>query len=353
MIERDQVRPADRAALAELATRLRQEIGVARVHKGAPLAQYTTWRVGGPADLLCEAEQVEQIILAAQTAETLGVPWRMLGRGSNVLVRDGGLAGLVILNRTRRLEIAAPVVVADGGLLLSTLARRTSAAGLAGMEWGAGIPGSVGGAVVSNAGAHGGQMADTLQRVLLLRPSAQHDRMGNLLVGDVTLADEQASAQVAAIWQDAAELELSYRHSRLREGPEPEEIVLRAEFRLMPDDPAAIRTRMDEQRRQRKATQPLSQASAGSVFKNPPGESAARLIDQAGLKGTRIGGAQVSMRHANFMVTDEGARADDLLALIALVQRHVEERFGVQLALEVQPIGRETAATGDKAATTA
>ncbi|HWE62879.1 MAG TPA: UDP-N-acetylmuramate dehydrogenase [Chloroflexota bacterium] len=325
-----------------LAARLRLELGSEDVREQAALAPYTTWRVGGPADLLCIAEQVEHIVAAAQAAEALGVPWRVLGRGSNVLVRDGGVAGLVILNRTRGLEIAAPLVIADGGLLLSTLARRTAAAGLAGMEWSAGIPGSVGGAVVSNAGAHGGEMADTLQRALLLRPAARHDCAGNLLVGDVPLADEQATAQVAAIWHSAADLDLAYRHSRLRSGPAPEEIVLRAEFRLAPDAPAAIHARMEEQKRQRKATQPLSQASAGSVFKNPPGDSAARLIDQAGLKGMRSGGAQVSPRHANFMVTQEGARAGDLLALIALVQRHVQERFGVHLTLEVQPIGRET-----------
>lgn len=353
MSARDEGRPAAGETLATLTTRLRREIGAEHVREGVPLAPYTTWRVGGPADLLVEAMQVEQIILAAQAAEALGVSWRVLGRGSNVLVRDGGMAGLVIVNRTRGLEIAPPLVVADGGLLLSTLARRTAAAGLAGMEWGAGIPGSVGGAVVSNAGAHGGQMADTLRRVLLLRPAAQRDRAGNLLVGDVTLADEQTTAQVAAIWQDVADLELAYRHSRLRGGAAPEEIVLRAEFQLTADDPAAIRARMDEQRRQRKATQPLAQASAGSVFKNPPSESAARLIDQAGLKGTRIGGAQVSTRHANFMVTEEHARAEDVLALIALVQRRVEERFGVQLTLEVQPIGREATPTGGQTTTTA
>jgi UDP-N-acetylmuramate dehydrogenase len=203
-------------------------------------------------------------------------------------------------------------------LLLSTLARRTAAAGLAGLEWSAGIPGSVGGALASNAGAHGGAMADTLRRVLLLGPDTQ------------------------ARWEDAGYLDLEYRHSRLRASGTPEETVLQAEFWLRPDDPAAIRARMEEQRRQRKATQPLSQSSAGSVFKNPPGDSAARLIDRAGLKGTCIGGAQVSTRHANFMVTAPGARAADLLALIALVRERVRARFGVELVLEVQPIGRQT-----------
>lgn len=334
----------DRAgALGTLAAYLRSISGATQVQERAALAPYTTWRVGGPADLLYVAERVEGIVDAAQSALALGVPWRVLGRGSNVLVRDGGIEGLVIVNRTRWLEIEPPLVRADGGLLLSTLARRAAAAGLAGMEWAAGIPGSVGGAVVSNAGAHGGEMKDTLQGALLLRPTEGTSSGGELAIPQVELAEDQHAARMAAVWQTPDELELAYRHSRLREREAPEEIVLRAEFRLAVDDPPAILARMDEQRRQRKATQPLSQASAGSVFKNPPGESAARLIDRSGLKGTRKGGAQVSTRHANFMVTEPGARAADLLALIALVRDRVREQSGVELVLEVQPIGRETA----------
>ncbi|HVA89829.1 MAG TPA: UDP-N-acetylmuramate dehydrogenase [Chloroflexota bacterium] len=301
--------------LARLRDRLAATAGLERVAVGASLAPHTTWRVGGAADLLCVATEVEGLIAAARAARELAVPWRVLGRGSNVLVRDGGVAGLVILNRTSELRIEPPAVTADAGLLLSTLARRTASAGMAGLEWSAGIPGSVGGAVVSNAGAHGGAIADTLRRALLL--------------------DSQAETS----WVEAPSLKLAYRHSRLREGDAPEEIVLRADFTLLLDDPAQLRVRMEEQKRQRKATQPTSQASAGSVFKNPPGDSAARLIDQAGLKGTWIGGAQVSSLHANFMVTKEGARAADVLALIALVRERVQARFGVSLVLEVQPIG--------------
>lgn len=302
--------------LEELAERLAQTAGLDQVRTQAPLGPHTTWRVGGPADLLCTAITVEGLAAAAQAAREMGIPWRVLGRGSNVLVRDGGVEGLVILNRTAGLRIEPPTAIADGGVLLSTLARRTAAAGLAGLEWSAGIPGSVGGAVVSNAGAHGGAIADTLQRALLLDPRAETH------------------------WVEAAALELAYRHSKLRERETPEDIVLQVEYRLHAEDPAHLRARMDEQRRQRKATQPTSQASAGSVFKNPPGESAARLIDQAGLKGTWIGRAQVSPLHANFMVTKEGASAADVLALIALVRERVHARHGVDLVLEVQPIGR-------------
>jgi UDP-N-acetylmuramate dehydrogenase len=240
----------------------------------------------------------------------------VLGRGSNVLVSDAGVEGLVILNRAASFAIEDTTVRADSGLLLSVLARRTAAAGLAGLEWCAGIPGSVGGALVSNAGAHGGSMADALQVVELL------------------------DAPGTARWQPAAALELAYRHSRLRNREAAHEIVLRAEFALHREDVAAIRASMAAQKEQRQATQPLASATAGSVFKNPPGDSAGRLIDQAGLKGMCIGGATVSTRHANFVMTTAGASAADVLNLIELVHDRVHERFGVDLVLEVQPIGR-------------
>jgi UDP-N-acetylmuramate dehydrogenase len=201
------------------------------------------------------------------------------------------------------------------------MARRTAAAGLAGVEWAAGIPGSVGGAIVSNAGAHGGCIADSLLEARLLAAGGEQPR-----------------------WESAANLCLAYRHSRLRDTDPPAETVLQAEFQLQPDDPVAIRARMDDDKRHRKTTQPLASASAGSVFKNPPGDSAARLIDASGLKGTRIGGAGVSALHANFMVTERGARAADLLALTALVRDRVRARFDVELVLEVQPIGRQAPA---------
>jgi UDP-N-acetylmuramate dehydrogenase len=333
-------RTAGPDALAALVGRLQRSLGAARVVERAPLAPYTTWRVGGPADVLCLADRMEDLAEAAQAAASLGVPWRVLGRGSNVLVLDGGIDGLVIINRTRDLRITAPHLWAESGLLLSTLARRTATAGLAGLEWSAGIPGSVGGAVVSNAGAHGGQMADTLQRALLLQPDAA-------CAGTNGVHSHAApiDAWPGAVWTDVASLHLAYRHSLLREHATPVAIVLCAEFTLRPEDPSTIRARMDDQRRQRRATQPLAHSSAGSVFKNPPGESAARLIDRAGLKGLHAGGAQVSTRHANFMVTEPGATARDLLALIAQVQGRVRAQYGIQLTLEVQPIGRETTAT--------
>jgi UDP-N-acetylmuramate dehydrogenase len=308
---------AERDSLMHLATELRHQQGVGDVVAGGPLAPHTTWRVGGAADLLCSATHFEGLVSALRLAAAHRVPCRVLGRGSNVLVSDFGVEGLVILNRTSRLSMEGDRVIADSGLLLSTLANRAARAGLAGMEWSAGIPGSVGGAVVSNAGAHGSCVADRLREAELF------------------------ISGTGSCWIPAHDLRLAYRHSRLREQDRPTEIVLRAVFDLRFDDASAIRARMDEYRRYRQATQPLASASAGSVFKNPPGESAARLIDQAGLKGLCTGGATVSQRHANFVVTSAGASAEDVRRLIELVRLRVRERFGVELMLEVQPIGRE------------
>jgi UDP-N-acetylmuramate dehydrogenase len=306
-----------RSPLANLAGELRRRSGLDDVTELGLVGPHTTWRVGGAADVLCTATSVEGLATAVQLSNAYGVTWRVLGRGSNVLVGDFGVEGLVILNRASHLSFDGTRLRADSGLLLSTLANRAARAGLAGMEWSAGIPGSVGGAVVSNAGAHGSCVADALGEAELLAPGA------------------------GPRWAPVEELLLAYRHSRLRDSGASAEVVLRAVFMLRPDDPDAIRLRMNEYRRQRQATQPLSSASAGSVFKNPPGESAARLIDQAGLKGMCIGGATVSQRHANFVVTQPGASASDVCTLIELSRARVRERFGVELILEVQPIGRK------------
>jgi UDP-N-acetylmuramate dehydrogenase len=305
------------SSLASLAGELRHRAGIDDVAEGGLLAPHTTWRVGGAADLLCTATSVDGLVAAVRLATVHGVLWRVLGRGSNVLVSDLGVEGLVILNRASHVSFDGAQARADGGLLLSTLANRAARAALAGMEWSAGIPGSVGGAVVSNAGAHGGCIGDRLCEVELLAPAGE------------------------PYWKSAQDLRLAYRHSRLRENSTPREIVLRAVFNLLPDDAGAIRSRMDEFKSQRQSTQPLARASAGSVFKNPPGDSAARLIDRAGLKGMCIGGATVSQKHANFVVTGSGARAADVCRLIQAVRKRVHEQFGVELMLEVQPVGRE------------
>jgi UDP-N-acetylmuramate dehydrogenase len=301
---------------AALVERLRALPGVRHVAVSASLAPHTTWRVGGPADVLCVVETVDGLEGATRAATLLGLPWQVLGRGSNVLVADDGVEGLVVLNRAGGLEVEGTTVTADSGLLLSTLARRAARAGLAGIEWCAGIPGSVGGALVSNAGAHGGCMADSVRLAEILELAGGRQ------------------------WLPAADLQLSYRHSRFRQVEAQPAVVLRVAFDLRPEEPAAVLQRMTVQRRQRQATQPLASASAGSVFKNPPGQSAARLIDEAGLKGLSVGGATVSILHANFVVTSPGGRAADVLALIALVRDRVRERWGVDLLLEVQTLGR-------------
>ncbi len=305
------------AVLAELAGELKSRAGLTDVAVLGALAPHTTWRAGGSADLLCTATTIAGLIGALQLSEAHGVPWCVLGRGSNVLVSDLGVEGLVILNRTQCITFDGTRLCADGGVLLSALANRAARSGLAGLEWSAGIPGTVGGAVVSNAGAHGGCIADTLREAELFSP-----------------AD-------GARWIPVGAMRLAYRHSRLREHGVSHEVVLRAVFNLRAADPTAIRLQMHAYKRQRQSTQPLASASAGSVFKNPPGESAARLIDQAGLKGVCVGGATVSHRHANFVVTRSGALAADIATLIELVRTRVREQFGVELVLEVQPIGRE------------
>jgi UDP-N-acetylenolpyruvoylglucosamine reductase len=198
-------------AMADLAAALQSTPGLRDIALFGALAPHTTWRVGGPADLLCVAETVDGLIAAARAAMGRGLLWRVLGRGSNVLVSDQGVEGLVILNRSASLSVQDLTARADAGLLLSVLARRTAAAGLAGLEWCAGIPGSVGGALVSNAGAHGGSMSDTLRHVQML------DRHG------------------AVRWEPASWLGLAYRHSRLRDTAQPEEVVLGAEFELRRD----------------------------------------------------------------------------------------------------------------------
>jgi UDP-N-acetylmuramate dehydrogenase len=244
----------------------------------------------------------------------------VLGRGSNVLVDDAGFDGTVIVNRAEGLSIEGATVHAESGVLLSVLARRTVAAGLVGLEWCHDIPGTVGGAVVNNAGANGGAIADVLRRARVLP------------VGG------------AAREMDAAELQFDYRHSALRaEVAVPTHarpVVLTACFAVQRGAVEAIKERMAAQRARRKATQPGG-ASAGSVFKNPPGDSAGRLVESVGLKGARHGDAAVSTLHANFIVNGPRATAADVLARVALMRQRVYAAHGVELEPEVQFVWRD------------
>src|ERR671937_520186 len=343
--------------MAESHTRLAQAlsdvVGADNVRANERVARYTTWRVGGPAALLCVVHDTQALARAVELVRDISLPWLVLGRGSNVLVDDAGFAGVVILNRAaglaideatgdrrqatgdrRRSECATTayrlpptawsadvgvVVHAESGVLLSVLARQTAARGLVGLEWCHDIPGSLGGAVVNNAGANGGAIADVLRTVRVL-PS-------------VGPAHEIA----------ASALSFAYRRSALRSevavpaGARP--VVLDARFELQRGDASQITQRLAAQRARRQATQPGG-ASAGSVFKNPPTDSAGRLVESVGLKGARCGDALISTLHANFIVTGPRATAADVRALVALMRRRVRDHCGVDLEPEVQFVQR-------------
>ncbi len=296
--------------------RLRAVLGD-RLQTDVPLARYTAARVGGPADGLVVVETVDELIQAVLALWEVKAPFLLLGGGSNVLVSDAGYRGVVLLNRARaiRFDDASdpPTVWAESGANFGSLARRTAVKGYAGLEWAAGIPGAVGGAVFGNAGAHNGDVASVL------------------VVAEILQRDGSRRAY------SAAELDFAYRSSALKRG-EIEGVVLAARFALQRSTPQAVQARMDELVDYRRRTQPPG-ASMGSMFKNPPGDYAGRLIEAAGLKGMRRGDAEISPLHANFFINHGGASAADIYALIRAAQQAVAEQFGVQLELEIELIG--------------
>ena len=277
----------------------------------APLAQLTTWRVGGPAELLAVPADREDLRLALGWAARSDVPWRILGNGSNLLVRDAGVAGLVL--RVRRalddVRVEGSAIVAGAGTMFPYVANLGATAGLAGIEFGAGIPGTIGGAIVMNAGWHEHEIGRCVREVEWL---------------DATGAPRRSPRD---------ECGFGYRRSAFRSAGR---IVLGATLDLRADDPAAIRGRLDAFAASRKEHQPTEWPSCGSVFLKPPGDFAGRLIDQAGLKGLRVGDVEVSPRHANFFVNRGAATAADVLTLVERVETEVERRFGVRLEREFE-----------------
>jgi UDP-N-acetylmuramate dehydrogenase len=256
------------------------------------------------------------------------VPYTLLGRGSNVVIADAGVRGLLIHVRAQGYEIADGRLVADAGLPMAKAATVTADVGLSGLEFGLAIPGNVGGAVWANAGAHDSDVAAILESALILGADGS-----------------QASLP-------AAELGLAYRESRFKHAlaSRPAEVIVAATFRLSPDDPAVIRGRLDEIRRWRQAHQPLGIPSAGSVFRNPAdGPSAGALVDGCSLKGRRIGGAVVSEKHANWILNDRGGSAADVRSLGELVQATVARETGVELAFEIGFLGDWSAWPGSRA----
>ena len=291
---------------------LAAERGIA-LAAGAPLAPLTTLRVGGAADRMLEAKTGKELLAGLRLACDAGVACFVLGNGSDVVVADAGIRGLVIRNRARAVAIDGLRLRADAGTPLALLVRRSAAEGLAGLEFGTSIPGTLGGAVWANAGAHGAEIGELISAVEVWDPRG--GSLGTL---------------------DAPSCAFGYRDSRFKQSGE---VILSAALQLRRDDPAAIAARVAANQAQRVATQPLADQNAGSVFRNPPGDHAGRLVDTAGLKGLRVGSAAVSERHANFIVTDPGGRAADVRALGERVRSEVRARFGVELVYEIEFVG--------------
>ncbi len=290
-----------------------------RARRSESLARYTTARIGGPAELLIETRTVDELVSVVQRADELHLPYTVLGGGANVLVSDAGVRGLVILNRAKEMKFSVRGVQArvevDAGVGLITLARDCIERGYAGMEWAISVPGTLGGAIVGNAGAHGSDIASNLYMAKIMRRGYAPEYWTN------------------------RQLQFTYRKSALKQYTLADRpVVLGAIFDLKIDYRANLEKRANEYVAKRKASQPPG-ATIGSMFKNPDGDYAGRLIEACGLKGRTIGGAQISEKHANFFVNLGHAKAQDVKALIDLAHDNVLAKFGVDLQLEVELIG--------------
>ena len=295
-----------------------------QIRRNASLARYTSARVGGPADALLEVRSANELAQAIRLLWEEDLPYVILGGGSNVLVSDAGVRGVVVLNRARKARFNGtarpPTVWAESGANLGLVARQAAMRGLSGLEWAAGIPGTVGGALYGNAGAHGSELS------------------GNQPVAEILhcMDMRQAGEAVREEWS-MEKLELTYRSSVLKRLP-GKAVILAALLRLEPGDPATIQAKMDELVAYRRRTQPPG-ASMGSMFKNPPGDYAGRLIEAAGLKGLVVGDAQISSLHANFFLNLGRATATDIAALLRQARQAVVDRFGIELEVEIEMLG--------------
>jgi len=282
-----------------------------------PMSLHTSFRIGGPADLYTVAASAQELVELVSLAREQGIPYLIIGRATNILVADEGIRGLVIENGGQEIWFEDDAVLyAESGALLGDLARESARRGLGGLEWAVGIPGSVGGAIVGNAGAYGCYIDGVT-------------RKATVLAADGTVRE-----------LSAAELGFGYRTSRFKgqAGEGQQEVILSAEFALRPESAQEPAEKMADHTRRREISQP-TEPSVGSVFKRTRQYPAGFLVEQAGLKGTRIGGAQISPKHANFIVNLGGARALDVKALIDLAQEQVREQFGIDLELEIELVG--------------
>ncbi|MBN2908362.1 UDP-N-acetylmuramate dehydrogenase [Polycladomyces sp. WAk] len=289
--------------------------GVQHVTLNEPLSRHTTWKVGGPADIFISPRSKAELERTMAVVRKHGLPWRVIGRGSNLLVRDGGIRGAVIKLGAGfdDLKVEGTRVIVGGGYSVIRLTSMVAKHGLTGLEFAGGIPGNVGGAVYMNAGAHGSEVSRVLESAEVLLETGEW----------ITLTNEQ--------------LEFRYRTSSLQ--TKYRGIVTEAVFQLQYGDRKEIASILARNKDRRRKTQPLQYPCAGSVFRNPPGDHAGRLIEASGLKGYRVGDAEVSTLHANFIINRGQATAKDVLTLIHHIIRTVEEKFGTTLEPEVQVVG--------------
>ena len=286
-----------------------------KVKENVPLAPYTSARIGGPADIFITADTSTELARIVKLLWKQEMPFTLLGGGSNVLVSDKGIRGVVVMNRAKGVKFHGgdqPSVTVESGVVFSNLANRCASKGFAGLEWAATVPGTIGGAVYGNAGAFGGDMA------------------GNLLNAELLTENGREEFTVE-------QMGYGYRTSILKRGG-LKAIVLSAQLALKNSTKEEVTVKIQQFSAHRKATQPPG-ASMGSMFKNPAGDYAGRLIESAGLKGTRIGNAEISPLHGNFFINHANTKAEDIRALIQLVQKTVKEKQGVDLELEIEVIG--------------
>lgn len=299
----------------EFCHKIKQQLTAGTLLEREPMSRHTSFRIGGPADLFVQPANVDELWKVLQLAREAQVPFFVMGNGSNLLISDEGFRGMIVhTGGLREISVDGDVIYAQAGALLSGVARAAWEHGLTGMEFAAGIPGTLGGAVCMNAGAYGGEMKDILLDAEVL-----------------TREGEQRVLTVDT-------LDLSYRHSAVFE---KDYVVLAAHIRLSRGDQTQIRDKMNELAGARKEKQPLEYPSAGSTFKRPEGYFAGKLIQDAGLKGYTVGGAQVSEKHSGFVINRGGATAEEVLFLIRQVRKKVKEQFGVDLEPEVRLLGFE------------
>src|SRR5215212_7146274 len=286
-----------------------------KVKENVSLAPYTSARIGGPADILITTESADELARTIKLLQKQEIDYLLLGGGSNVLVSDRGVRGVVVLNRAKAVRFHngdQPSVTVESGVIFSNLANRCASKSFAGLEWAATVPGTIGGAVYGNAGAFGGDMA------------------GNLICAELLTENRREKFT-------PEQMGFGYRTSVLKRG-ELDAVVLAAELRLQNSTKEEATVKIEQFSAHRKATQPPG-ASMGSMFKNPNGDYAGRLIEAAGLKGTRIGNAEISPLHGNFFINHANTRAEDIRALVELVQKTVKEKQGVDLELEIEFVG--------------